>query len=105
MRAGPALAHARKRSGFTQRQLAVRAGVSQSVIARIERSRITPRVDTLQRLLAACGRSLEVLPALGIGLDRSLIRARLELTPTQRSRVATQEARALLRLLAQRRRA
>lgn len=105
MRAGPALAHARKRTGLTQRQLAARAGVPQSVVARIERSRISPRVDTLQRLLAACGASLEALPALGIGLDRSQIRARLDMTPTQRSRLATQEARALLRLLAQRDRA
>ncbi len=105
MRAGRALAHARKRMGFTQRQLAARAGVPQSVIGRVERGRVSPRVDTLQRLLAACGASLEALPALGIGLDRSQIRARLHMTPTERLRLATQEARALVRLLARQDRA
>lgn len=49
------LSRARAAAGLTQRELARRAGTSQSVIARIERGQASPSLDTLTRLLAAAG--------------------------------------------------
>lgn len=78
---------ARQRAGLTQRELACRAGVPQSTIARIESGTISPRVDTLARILQAMGSELQVRPV-GGGLDRSLIRRMLRLTPTERVQYA-----------------
>ncbi len=57
MRGNPAslLRTARRRAGLTQRQLALRAGTAQSVVARIESGQTSPSADTLARLLAAAG--------------------------------------------------
>jgi transcriptional regulator with XRE-family HTH domain len=82
--AGRMVRHARLRAGLTQRQLASRAGIPQETIARIERARTDPRVNTLDRLLAAAGSGLEVMPRLGIGVDRSQIHALLDLDPAAR---------------------
>ena len=83
---GKRLAHARKRAGLTQRELAARAGVPQSTVARIELGMMDPRVGTLDRLLRECGVAVEVGPRYGEGVDRSLIAERLKLTPAQRFR-------------------
>jgi transcriptional regulator with XRE-family HTH domain len=53
------LREARTGAGLTQRALAVRAGTSQSVIARIEKGQTSPTVATLTRLLAAAGYGLD----------------------------------------------
>jgi transcriptional regulator with XRE-family HTH domain len=58
--------------------------VAQPTVARIEGGQEVPRVDTLARLLQACGESLEVRPRLGAGVDRSLIREMLRRTPAER---------------------
>lgn len=42
----------RKRLGITQKELARRAGVSQSLIARIERGTVDPRLSTIRRILS-----------------------------------------------------
>jgi transcriptional regulator with XRE-family HTH domain len=52
---GVLLKAARERSGLSQRALALRAGTSQSVVARIEGGRTDPGGRTLARLLAATG--------------------------------------------------
>jgi transcriptional regulator with XRE-family HTH domain len=67
--------YARRRAGLTQRQLAAKVGIPQETIARIEAGRVDPRVGTLDRLLEGCGYALEVMPRLGIGVDRTQIRA------------------------------
>jgi transcriptional regulator with XRE-family HTH domain len=82
------LCDARHRAHLTQRQLAEKAGIPQETIARIERGRADPRVNTLDRLLAACEFGLEVMPRLGIGIDRTQIQALLRLTPSERLAVA-----------------
>ena len=82
--AGRMVREARGRAGLTQRQLAAKAGIPQETIARIERGRADPRVKTLDRLLEACGYGLETMPRLGIGVDRTQIRALLEMTPSER---------------------
>ncbi len=85
----------RRRAHLTQRDLALRAGVPQATIGRIEAGHVSPRADTVERLLRAAGYELSVEPRLGEGIDRSLIRDRLRLTPAQRIRLATEEARAM----------
>lgn len=49
---------ARRQAGLTQQELADRSGTSQPAIARYERARSMPSVDTLQRIAVACGRQL-----------------------------------------------
>lgn len=93
MDAGRVLRQARRRAGLTQRQLAAKAGVPQSVIARIESRAVIPRVDTLDRLLEACGEGLESATRPGRGLDRTVARNLLALEPAERARVATQSNR------------
>lgn len=57
-----AMADARKKDGVSQRQLETISGVKQPVIARIERGTVSPRLDTLLKLLAAMGKTLAVVP-------------------------------------------
>src|SRR5204863_6392485 len=64
----------RRRAGMSQRVLAQAAGVPQSTVARIELAQLSPRVDTLERLLRATGQTLSSERVLGIGVDRSPIR-------------------------------
>jgi predicted transcriptional regulator len=68
--------------------LAEATGVPQSTIGRIESGAVVPRVDTLDRLLRACGDQLEAMPLLGQGVDRSLIAMMLAMTPQERFRYA-----------------
>ena len=82
--AGRMVRYARRRAGLTQRALSAKAGIPQETIARIERGRTDPRVGTLDRLLEACEYGLEVLPRLGIGIDRPQIQERLDLLPALR---------------------
>lgn len=99
MNTATTLRNARRAAGLTQRDLARRARVAQPAIARIESGGVVPRVDTLERLLRACGHSLEITRRAGSGVDRSVIRRLLRLTPRQRLDLAVTEARNLDRLL------
>jgi transcriptional regulator with XRE-family HTH domain len=56
--AGELLRAARQRAGISQKELAVRAATKQSAVSRIERGRVSPTVDTLERILAAAGCAL-----------------------------------------------
>lgn len=93
----------RLRAGLTQEELARRAGISQPALARIESGRVTPRIDTAARLLRECGMSLEPVPRAGVGVDRTAIRRLLALSPRQRLRLASKEARNLALLRPRRR--
>ena len=95
MDASRLLRHSRRRAGLTQRQLAALSGVPQPAIARIERGGVVPRLDTLDRLLAVTGNTIEVVPRLGAGVDRSLIREQRRLSPEERLDRAGRAARAL----------
>lgn len=82
---GELLREARERHGVSQKRLAMRASTTQSAISRIERDRVSPSVETLRELLYLLGEDL----ALGTeqrdyGIDRTLIRERLKLTPSER---------------------
>jgi transcriptional regulator with XRE-family HTH domain len=77
----------RRRAGLTQRQLALRLGVSQAAIAKLERPGANPTFETLAGALWATGHRLELrsLPRRG-GVDESLVRRQLELSPGERLR-------------------
>ena len=90
------LKHARARAGLTQRQLAAMVGIRQETIARIESGKVDPRVGTLDRLLEGCGFGLEHLPRLGIGIDRTVIRRLIELTPSERLELGIASDRAMV---------
>ncbi|MFP5218358.1 MAG: helix-turn-helix domain-containing protein [Actinomycetes bacterium] len=57
---GAALRRARDEAGLSQRELAERAGVTASTISRYESGAQLPSTALLDRLLAVCGRDLEV---------------------------------------------
>jgi transcriptional regulator with XRE-family HTH domain len=82
---------ARLAAGLSQRELTRRSGVPQAAISRIERGLVSPRTETLDRLLRACGRDVGLVVRPGMGLDRSLIRERLGLTTAERGRLAVRE--------------
>ncbi len=84
---------ARQAAGLSQRALARRSDVPQAAISRIERGLVSPRTETLDRLLRACDKDLQLIVRPGSGVDRTLIRERLRLTPSQRARLAVLEWR------------
>ena len=57
---GAMIRDVRARCGLSQRELAERAGTSQSVVGRIEAGLSSPSVGTLERLLAAAGYELRI---------------------------------------------
>jgi transcriptional regulator with XRE-family HTH domain len=95
MKAARLLREARRRAGMTQRDLAHATGVPQPAIARIERGAVTPGLDTLERLLAGAGVTLEAVPRPGVGVDRTLIREALGRSPEERIRAVGRGARSL----------
>ena len=58
--AAAVLAAARERAALTQRELAARADTSAAAICEYESGRRVPRVDTLERILAAAGARLDL---------------------------------------------
>jgi len=100
MDAGRTLREARRQAGLSQRALASRANMPQPTIARIESHTVVPRVDTLDRLLAACGVTLTSIPRPGAGIDRTQIRELLARSPGERLRLAARDGRNLDRFLA-----
>lgn len=85
------LREARRNAGLGQRELARRTGIPQATVSRIERGRASPRFDTLDRLLRACGVQVDLVARPGLGVDRTLIRGRLAGSPGDRARAAAQE--------------
>lgn len=86
MRSASLIREARLRAGLTQARLAQRAGTTQSAVARWETGGTRPSLETLARLLRACGFELR------LGLEEpdadtsSLIERNLSLTPEERLR-------------------
>ena len=76
---------ARKRAGITQAELARRLGTTQSAVARLETAGANPRLATVERAIAACGRRLELsLAPAPSSIDETLVAEMLRLTPAQR---------------------
>lgn len=78
------VADARSAAGLTQSELARRVGVSQPAIARLESAGANPRLRTLDRVVRACGRRLEVVPAVASSIDETLVVERLRMSPGER---------------------
>ena len=57
---GRVLREARERAGLTQLELAERLDVSQPVVARLESGRANPRLETLNKAIAATGHDMRV---------------------------------------------
>lgn len=57
---GELVREGRRRAGLTQRELAERAGTTQSAVARLESGRTRPALEDVQRLLRLCGWDLRV---------------------------------------------
>ena len=56
------LIEAREKKGITQKQLAEMTGLKQANIARLENSTVTPKIDTLIRVLEPLGYTLTIVP-------------------------------------------
>ena len=88
---------ARKRAGLTQMELAKRAGVPQSTVARVESGARTPSTDLVERLVRATGYEIRV----GLGEPdaetAALFERTLRRTPQQRLADAVKAARFVLR--------
>lgn len=75
---------ARRRAGLTQRELAERAGTTQSAIARLERGRTSPSFETVLRLIRLCGFRLDVALDPYDGSDMAQAEALLRLSIDER---------------------
>lgn len=81
-------------AGLSQRALARKAETSQPAIARYERGVATPSWETLQRLVAACGRQVTIrAEAIPDPHDIELAELLLGLTPLDRLRTLKRYAR------------
>jgi transcriptional regulator with XRE-family HTH domain len=81
---GPLIREARRLGGLTQADLARRLGTTQSAVSNWERGRDTPRVDTLARILEACGFEADMTFRRLDDVDRPQIRENLAMTPAER---------------------
>ena len=81
---GRLIREARRLGGLTQADLARRLGTTQSAVSNWERGRDTPRVDTLARILEACGFEADMTFRRLDDVDRAQIRQNLAMTPTER---------------------
>jgi transcriptional regulator with XRE-family HTH domain len=86
MVSGDLLREARLRAGLTQAELAQRVGTARSQISRYECGDVLPSLETLRRLIRACGLELgfRILNADLEDHDATLIAQTLPLTPEER---------------------
>ena len=77
---------ARTRASLTQAALARKVGVSQPMIARLERGGANPRLETLDRVIAATGHTLNLALASPPSIDESIIKADTSLSADERLR-------------------
>jgi transcriptional regulator with XRE-family HTH domain len=97
MRCGHLVREARQRQGLDQAELAARLGTSQAAISRIERDRVSPTIETLNRVLEAMGETLQASrvklsepPPGGSNQSIAELRADYQLSPEERLSQAAQ---------------
>ncbi len=56
------LIEAREQKGLTQKELAEKAGIKQSALARLESMKATPQIDTLFKILKPLGYTIQIVP-------------------------------------------
>lgn len=87
MTANELIREARRDAGLTQQQLARRLGVTQATLAKLERNGSNPTVRTLERVLRATGRRLELRAKdVTMVVDETQLREHLGMTPAERLR-------------------
>jgi len=87
------LKDARRSAGLTQADLAHRLGVSQAAVAKLERRGANPTIATLGDALRATGHRLTLdAPKWRSGVDESLIRQQLAISPAERIRQLDHQA-------------
>jgi len=75
----------RAAAAMTQSDLAARAGLTQSAVARLERAGTNPTIATLAGVVAAAGYRLELTAAPRLApLDERQLLERLAMTPAER---------------------
>jgi hypothetical protein len=77
---------------MTQGELAAAVAMPQPSVARIESGAVSPRTETLARLLRATGHELAVEPRLGVDVDPATLRDALEMEPHERVRRAVKRS-------------
>jgi transcriptional regulator with XRE-family HTH domain len=87
------LKNARREAGLTQAELARQLGVSQAAVAKLERPGANPTVETLDDALWETGHRLTLTaPVRRPGVDESLIRQQLAISPAERIRQLDRQA-------------
>jgi len=86
MKVSELIRSSRLRRGWTQAELGHQLGTPQSAIARWERGSLSPRVQTLERILKACGFQCEIRLVDQWQVDHDQIRERLSWSPLARLR-------------------
>ena len=85
---------AREAAGLTQEQLAIRAGVAQSAVSKIENGSIEPSFARLQGLIALTGYELDVgIRRPKLNIDESLLYVSLRSLPEERAETTVQLSR------------
>ncbi|MBV9290992.1 MAG: helix-turn-helix transcriptional regulator [Frankiales bacterium] len=87
---GELVREGRKRAGLTQRELAERAGTTQSAIARLESGRTSPAFEQVERLLRLCG--LQLIVELAPYDDSDLVQAKGRLRQDHSARIEEMDA-------------
>lgn len=95
IRTGQLIRDARTYEGLTQQDLADRLGTSQSAISAWESGRENLRVDTLARILQACGFEASLVLRHRDDVDQSQIALHLAMSPAQRAAHLDSGARAI----------
>lgn len=86
---GSLVAQARRRHGLSQRGLAVRAGITQASVSRIERGLESPSFARFEQILLAMGeRPVVCTEPLALDADPAALRAGAALSPAERLREA-----------------
>lgn len=89
MTTGELIRRTRERHRISQHSLALRAATDQAAVSRIERSEISPSVETVGRLLAAMGERLRLESTpFERDYDPLHMRATLRRTPAERLKLA-----------------
>ena len=85
MSPGTLIRDARRTAGLSQASLAARMGTTQSAVARLERDASSPRVETLERALKACGQRLDLAARPSrTSIDETLVARMLRIPPGER---------------------
>jgi transcriptional regulator with XRE-family HTH domain len=97
LRTAALLKRARRAAGLSQHELARRAGTSRTTLSAYEHGAKSPTLATAERLLAAAGFELAVLPHVEFA-DRATSRGRVVAVPTTLPRLAPADALATVAL-------